>query len=1280
MINKTSGAIHTTKALDHDRTNRYELQIQATDKAQINPQHSIMYVIVHVIDSNENRPTFKKNPMYRYLGEGVPINTTFITIKAQDADSEGPNSDIWYQIDLQSPGPPHFRIDQKTGAISTIAEIDRESTDKFTLIICATDQALTEQERLSSTVTLIVLITDINDNKPRFTSQSFTKVREDEQVQYPVMSIRAVDDDEGSNGAVEYGMVHGKDSLHFHLDKYSGQLKLIGQLDYEKQPKYILNITAKDSGRPALLSYQVFTVVVVDVNDNPPIFNSNLYTGRVGEREPRGSFVIQVEATDKDSGVNADLSYSILQGVDKDRFSIDRKSGFITTNVTFDHEMKKMYELRVYAQDSALPFRIATSTVHIQVVDKNDNPPRFTPDVLVLRIAENQPAASFHTMVVKDVDTGDNAQNEFSIIRGNTEGYFGIGKDSGVLSTGVPLDREHKSLYELVIQAKNIISPHFTTTANVTILVEDENDNKPKFSAVNYTVSVKELTLPGTNILNVSALDSDAGSNGRIAYSLSIKAVDAFRVNSETGQIFTIQQFDFKRKSQYEFMCIATDQGTTPSKDFAQVFVKIEDQNNHSPVFKQFPYRHSIASGTASDQLVLKVSATDGDTGSNANVSYSLSVSSNAFILESNSGDIRTKTRPADGRYILHIQATDKGVPPRTGSGIVEIVVGTLSDTPPKFVNASPSAVAIAEDSPKDYEVVRVLATGASVSYSIVDGNPGNTFSIAAQTGVVTVTDTSKLDYESIHQFQLHIVATSTSSNSLNAYLKLIISLLDVNDNKPAFHPSNLNIQLMEDDGMTSHGFLSRFVADVNATDADSGSNAKIEYSIESGNTGGKFEISTSSGEIKTRAFLDREQQSIYDLIVKALNPGSPDMSQTSLVRIVITDFNDNKPQFVGRTSAQIPENANVGTVIARLNVTDKDRTPKLTYTFRTGAQQEGPFRVDKLSGAICLIKSLDYETKKLYNLHIVANDSLYTAEVVFNISILDVNNQSPQFNEESYYATTREDVQAGVSVLKVSATDKDTGTNGQVKYSIQKSSNYFIVDEGTGVISTSKPISGSSNAEFQLLVSASDGGYPPNRAVVPVLIVIQKPIQFSQDKYQTFVLENSGIGTSVLSVRATSASGRTFFGISYMIQSGSSVPFRIGRRSGLIEVSGKLDFEKKRNYTLFVKAMETESAMTRVDINIQDINDNAPEFSKSHYMKTVLENIQVGTTLFRFNATDKDSGSNSKIRFYIQSGDVKKSFHLDNKTGVLTTAKSLDHDTLKTHRLAVEARDQGMM
>ena len=273
QINATSGVITLQKQLDFERKNKYLLRVVARDQG-LNSRSSFLFVTVYVLDSNDNMPTFDKNPVTVSLYEGVPKNHNVTQIIAHDYDS-GQNSWIRYSIDSQSPATK-FTVDSSSGVVQTIGEINRESVDEYTLTIRATDQAFTESERLSSTITLFIIVLDRNDNKPDFVSPNFTFVMEDEPFSYPIITITAIDQDSGDNGLVRYRIEHG-DNGEFGLDPVTGLLKLNRRLDYESKPKYILNISATDQGTPALSSYQLLTIYLVDVNDNAPQFNQSLY-------------------------------------------------------------------------------------------------------------------------------------------------------------------------------------------------------------------------------------------------------------------------------------------------------------------------------------------------------------------------------------------------------------------------------------------------------------------------------------------------------------------------------------------------------------------------------------------------------------------------------------------------------------------------------------------------------------------------------------------------------------------------------------------------------------------------------------------------------------------------------------------------------------------------------------------------------------------------------------------------------------------------------------------
>ena len=1287
QINESTGVIVLRKQLDFERKSKYQLRVVARDQGQ-NSQSSFLYVTVYVLDSNDNRPTFDKNPVTVSLREGVPINYNVTRIKARDGDS-GQNSWIRYSIDSQSPGPPKFKVDPSTGLVQAIGKIDRESVDEYTLNIRATDQAFTESERLSSTITVFIIVEDVNDNKPDFVSPNYTFVMEDEPFGYPVITITAIDQDSGSNARVRYRIEQGN-SGKFSLEPDTGLLKLHGGLDYETKPKYVLNISATDEGSSPLSSYQVLTIYLVDVNDNAPQFNQSLFLGQVSENEPVGIPVMPISAYDLDSGSNGALTYSIPRGAVKSKFAIDKNTGVISTNSTLDREEKDMYFLTVYATDRAFPFRVATCTVKITVLDKNDHAPTFNPARLNLTVWENRAPFVFHVLTAQDPDIGQNGRLRYSVRSGNEDGKFAIGEFSGELSTTAKLDREKKARYDLQIQASDITSPFHNSSAHVTIIVGDENDNPPKFLKVSYDVSIRELTRINSVILNVTATDGDLGMNGQVVYSLSNKTFGTFRIDSKTGLIYTLREFDFSVKHEYIFTCYATDRGVVPRQASAEVKVSISDENNHAPEFDQLPYRKAIQSSVSPGDLLVTVRAKDKDSEPITQMTYRLANSSRYFQLSSNSGELRIKqnvTTVPNGTYTLSVLADDGGN--LTGRGIVEILVGQITSDPPKFVNSSPAFVSIPENSPKGYEVTRVLATrtGGSgvITYSIVDGNNGNAFFVHPQSGIVTVANQGQLDFERLRRFRVHIIASLQGLSSGNAYLRLNVNLTDVNDNKPVFYPANISVQLTEDDALLSSGFQAKTVAIVTTTDKDSGSNSKITYQLSTGNVHNKFRIDSKTGVITTQGHIDRENRTFYDLVVKATDHGSPPKSSLSHVLVSIIDVNDNVPAFAGPYTVDVDEDEKVGSVVKRIVAVDKDENPNLVYSFSSGKNSQDAFHIDRFTGDITLLKSLDYEVTPSYVLHINVTDGTYQSQTILTVIVQDVNDNAPRFLNSSYQATLSEETAAGTSILRVSAEDKDSGSNGQLSYAFVTPVNEFRINATSGVFYTAQRIHvGLRESLLFVVVSATDHGFPAQRAFVTVQIRINRRPRFTEASYEASIPEDTEPGTSILTVKAVDdGSGINVAKIGYVIKHGDLQSlFRIGRRSGVIEVNKRgLDYEKVKNYLLGVEARDdstNKSVVVRVNITITDVNDNQPVFNPKEYMEEVDEDVSIGTTLLRVTATDEDSGSNGRVLYSIVTGNDKLSFRIDSTSGDIVTVKNLDHESMKTHLLSVQARDQG--
>lgn len=535
-INKTTGQMFTARQVDYELATEYMMQVKAVDSSAINPQSSIINVKIEVQDENDQSPIFKDDPVLFSISENTPIGTPVWNFTATDMDS-GDNGYVQYSLTQQRPKKV-FKLDTTTGMLTLMGPLDHEEHREFTLVVTASDQPRDETHRRQASVTARILIEDFNDNSPKFVSRSRVDIMEDEPQGYPVLHVIATDEDSRDNGRVTYIISSGNEDGSFDLDYETGILRIVKVLDRERATQYRLNVTASDHGQPSRSATQVIEVFVEDVNDNPPKFSQELYRANVSEGAPPGTSVIRVTASDRDYGTNSNLTYIIPAGIGDNKFRINPATGDIHTMATLDREEKDQYTLTVYVRDGSFPAQYDTASVLVTLTDINDHAPEFRDSCYPLRVPENTDLSVIHTVLATDRDAGLNGQVRYSITDGNINNKFSIESSTGKLSSR-PLDREAQAKYFLVITAEDRAQNALQGICNITITVEDQNDNDPKFSQNRYTATLQEAAPPNTVVLTVRATDEDHGENARITYSLSNETQWLFKIDNETGIITT---------------------------------------------------------------------------------------------------------------------------------------------------------------------------------------------------------------------------------------------------------------------------------------------------------------------------------------------------------------------------------------------------------------------------------------------------------------------------------------------------------------------------------------------------------------------------------------------------------------------------------------------------------------------------------------------------------------------------------------------------------------------
>ncbi|XP_071380369.1 protocadherin alpha-3-like [Centroberyx affinis] len=629
----------------------------------------------------------------------------------------------------------YFEVNLKTGFLYVSEIIDREELcAKAAKCTINVEAVINNPLKLYRTE---INILDVNDNYPSFSAKSQTiDVAESILPGATFHVLSAYDADVGKNGISTYKL---NPNEYFSLAVHKGQsvsaeLVLQKALDREKQPVIKLALTALDGGAPPKSGTSEIIINVLDINDNIPVFTKTLYKTSITENVPLGTTVLTVTATDADEGTNRDISYS-LSSKDQDHvleiFEIDSETGILTVKGKINFETNPAFEIRVQASDKGQPPLAAQCKVLVEVVDLNDNAPEITVTSLLNTVKEDAKVGTAIALVsVLDRDGGKNGEVKCEIannvplkLETNYKNYYS-------LVVGEPLDREITPQYNVTITATDEGTPALSSTSIITVQVSDVNDNAPLFSEPLINVYVKENSQVGTIIKTVTAFDADVSENAQVSYSFldsnsnSLPLSTIVNINSETGDIVSLQSFNFEEIKTFQFQVQATDSGVPPLSSNVTVNVFILDENDNSPgILAPYSEHGSVNSenipySAEAGYFVAKIRAVDADSGYNALLSYHISEpkGTNLFRIGTSTGEIRTKRRMSDNDVKTHplvVLVCDNGEPSLSATVSIDVVVvESTADIQTQFRH-----VPIKEESFSDLNLYLLIAI---VSVSVI--------------------------------------------------------------------------------------------------------------------------------------------------------------------------------------------------------------------------------------------------------------------------------------------------------------------------------------------------------------------------------------------------------------------------------------------------------------------------------------------------------------------------------------------------------------------------------
>lgn len=1249
-VGQNSGDVFTVGEVDFETASEHQLQVRLDDAGTT----TLIHVKIQVEDVNDCAPTFPEDPVHLSVAEDIPQGTVVWTLAAQDLDSAD-NGKLVYQLDEEWPSVGAFDVEPSTGKVVVRTHLDRESQASFVLVVRAQDQP-SSSAPLTARVTCFISVEDVNDHSPTFASAAEVSIAPDTPVGAVLQQLIAIDLDAGENGHVSYHIASGNDAGYFSLDRNTGLLTVARPL-VELPGRLVLNITASDNGSPRRSAHQELHVHRSEAPQRPPRFDESHYAANVSEDAPVGTTVLVVRAS---GGRN--LSYSLPAG--GGHFGVDAHTGVVRTLALLDREAQAQHEFVVFVSDAQN--QVDSCLVLVRLLDVNDQSPEFDDSCRGLAVPENGPP-ELHTLVAWDRDEGPNSRLLYSITAGNVGDKFRLEAHTGRLLTSAPLDRESVSEYRLTVVAADQGSPARTGSCTLVVTVVDENDEPPRFEQAVYSASVAEDAAPNTTVLAVRAHDPDLGPGGRVSYSLANETAALFRIDSDTGVLTTTGLFDREKCAGYSFEVRASDSGRYQAHwAHARVQVTVVDVNDNSPRFLEFPYMAHVSPHAPLGSQVALVQAHDGDDGPNADVFYT-TPNGGKLHLDTDTGlvTVAASLVADSGRLLrLDLVARDRGRPSRMASGVLEVWVGPVAGLRLDFSNATYVA-RLPEGAATGSAVLQTQASaksqpGLAVTYSLGPDQDRGPFIIHPTSGTVSVRDSQQLDYEERPELELPLWAhaETPSGAMLHGYARLLVQLLDQNDNSPRFSQERYVASVWEG---RSRG---TFVAQVSALDADQGSG--LVYHIAGGNVDQAFVLEPPlSGHVRTNTVLDREIRDTYLLTLVATDDGQPPRTGSCTLHITVIDANDNQPVFPPDSVVSIREDARVGSTVTTITANDVDTHPVLRYSL---AEPRGTFVVDHFSGRLLLAEALDYEQQREYQLRLHVSDTAHVAETLVTIRVLDTNDHAPRFLQPFYNVPISEAAALGSSVVTVSATDLDSGDNAKIHYSFTGFSDGFYIDRQTGTVYTNQSLEWDlSRPVMQLLVRATDNGHPAQSSVVPLRMhladINHSAPKFLETVYRASIPENTLPGSTLLRVSASDQDGR----VEYRLLDTASGRFVLSHGSLVLARA----LEPRARYALRVLATDLgrppRNATAQLLINVEGRGPLA--FTQARYEVSISEGAPLGHTLLHLGPLMPG------LRYTITSGNRLGCFQVDAAGDLVVVAK-LDYDVLPEQRLVVCATD----
>ncbi|XP_034454861.1 protocadherin alpha-8-like [Hippoglossus hippoglossus] len=589
-VHQNNGVLYVRKSIDREELCKSASPCVVNLKMVAENPMEIHYVAVEIVDVNDHSPSFQEEEKIFEIFESTVPGKRFQLPTARDPDV-GTNTVRVYKLNHNEYFSIRERGEDKTPFLVLQKSLDREKHNEHKLILTAVDGGNPPR---SGTLNVTVMVLDSNDNHPIFSQEVYSvTLPENVKAETSVITVTATDLDESANGDIEYvfgGELDPKIYDMFILEKDTGEIRVKGEIDFEKNEVFKLDVHATDKGQPPMSTDCRVIIKVLDENDNKPEIEVTSLSQMVSEDSKPGTVVSLISITDRDAGLNGKVICSLSDNVPfelKPSFQ-DNMYSLVLKN-RLDRELVSHYDIELTATDCGQPPLSTFKTLSIDVSDVNDNNPQFLQSPIELYLVENNvPGNIIFSVTASDKDLNENAALTYNIVRGEgsqvkNAAFLSINSDNGQISALKSFDFETVKTFKFHVVASDSGTPSLSSNVTVNVFILDQNDNAP---VILYPVSsngsaegVEEIPRnvnAGHLVTKVRAYDADIGYNGWLLFSLQqVTDHSLFGLDRYTGQIRTLRSFTETDEAEHKLLILVKDNGNVSLSATATVIVKV---------------------------------------------------------------------------------------------------------------------------------------------------------------------------------------------------------------------------------------------------------------------------------------------------------------------------------------------------------------------------------------------------------------------------------------------------------------------------------------------------------------------------------------------------------------------------------------------------------------------------------------------------------------------------------------------------------------------------------